>query len=62
MTLVETQCSQLKTAFEISIYDLIVSGCDIMEKGLKLAMKEVCQLEDKQIEERIGNFLICYVI
>ena len=46
MTLVETQFSQLKTVFKISIYDLIVSGCDIMGKGLKLAVKEVCQLED----------------
>ena len=31
----------------ISKYDLIVSGCDVMGKGLKLAMKEVCQLEDE---------------
>ena len=51
MILVETQCSQLKKSslafLLISIYDLIVTGCDIMGKGLKLALKEVCQLEGK---------------
>lgn len=48
MTLVETMLiRKWMPRVSISIYDLIVSGCDIMGKGLKLAMKEVCQLEDE---------------